>query len=230
MHRPARRTTAVLAATIILATAPAAHAGMPSPLTLTDLARLRVEAISFFAVVFFASALVIKWLWNALRRDFPRLPHLTYARSLAVVALWGLLFVLVLTMISGARELMTPGAWERNGATYRLASTRPGDFASQRWGRMAELKAALWSYAAAHAGQLPASPDVPEIPPHLWQTPDLSAVRYVYVPGHKINDGSNVIAFEPPAFPEPRLALRASGNIEALSNNELRTAAGGKSP
>ena len=26
----------------------------------------------------------------------------------------------VLAMISGARELMTPGAWEKHGATYRL--------------------------------------------------------------------------------------------------------------
>ncbi len=35
--------------------------------------------------------------------------------------IWGLLFVLVLTMISGARELMTPGAWEKEGFTYVLA-------------------------------------------------------------------------------------------------------------
>ena len=41
-------------------------------------------------------------------------------KALGVVFLWGLLFVLVLTMISGARELMTPGAWEKKGLTYRL--------------------------------------------------------------------------------------------------------------
>ena len=33
---------------------------------------------------------------------------------------------IVLTMISGARELMTPGAWERNGVTYRLSESRGG--------------------------------------------------------------------------------------------------------
>ena len=33
---------------------------------------------------------------------------------------WGSLFVLVLTMISGARELMTPGAWKKDGITYVL--------------------------------------------------------------------------------------------------------------
>ena len=39
---------------------------------------------------------------------------------MAAVVLWGLLFMLVLTMISGARELLTPGAWEKKGATYQL--------------------------------------------------------------------------------------------------------------
>jgi hypothetical protein len=41
------------------------------------------------------------------------------------VTLWGLLFLLILTMISGARELMTPGAWEKHGSTYRLKDERP---------------------------------------------------------------------------------------------------------
>lgn len=40
---------------------------------------------------------------------------------MGLVVLWGLLFIVVLAMISGARELMTPGAWEKQGATYRLA-------------------------------------------------------------------------------------------------------------
>jgi len=30
----------------------------------------------------------------------------------------------VLTMISGARELMTPGAWEKDGAIYRLKGAK----------------------------------------------------------------------------------------------------------
>jgi hypothetical protein len=54
-------------------------------------------------------------LWNSLQRDFPRLPRLSFSRALAGVVLWGLLFIIVLTMISGARELMTPGAWQRQG-------------------------------------------------------------------------------------------------------------------
>jgi len=49
------------------------------------------------------------------------LPRLSFGRALAGVILWGLLFFIVLTMISGARELMTPGAWKKDGATYKLA-------------------------------------------------------------------------------------------------------------
>ena len=52
--------------------------------------------------------------------DFTRLPRLSYSKALAMVVLWGLLFVVVLTMISGARELMTPGAWKKNGITYSV--------------------------------------------------------------------------------------------------------------
>jgi len=97
-----------------------AVAGMPAPITLTDIARLRIEAISFFLVVLLASSGLVQLLWNGLRKSFARLPRLTYFRAVALVVLWGLLFMVVLAMISGARELMTPGAWERSGATYRL--------------------------------------------------------------------------------------------------------------
>jgi heme/copper-type cytochrome/quinol oxidase subunit 1 len=97
-----------------------ALAGMPSPATLTDIARMRVEAISFFLLILFLSAALIQWLWNGLRTSFTRLPRLSYAKAVSLAVLWGLLFMVVLAMISGARELMTPGAWEKHGATYRL--------------------------------------------------------------------------------------------------------------
>ena len=120
-----RRTPAPLFAFAVsgLAAIPApALAGMPAPYVLTDLARMRLEAISFFLVVFLASAKLIQWIWNGVLRDLlARIPRLTYAKALGLVTLWVLLFVVVLAMISGARELMTPGAWERQGATYRLS-------------------------------------------------------------------------------------------------------------
>ncbi len=109
----------ILLPAILLSTTPA-MAGMPYPPTLTDMSRLRVEAISFFLFILLASAGLIRLLWNGLRSSFPRLPRLSYVGSIGLVMLWGLLFIVVLTMISGARELMTPGAWEKQGATYRL--------------------------------------------------------------------------------------------------------------
>jgi hypothetical protein len=114
----------VLLATVTSLTQPA-FAGMPSPITLRDMARMRIEAISFFLLVLLVSAKLIQWVWNGMRSTPSRVPRLSYPRSLGLVALWGLLFIVVLAMISGARELMTPGAWEKQGATYRLKP--PGD-------------------------------------------------------------------------------------------------------
>ena len=102
-----------------LASASTAHAGMPS-YTLSDLAKARLDSISFFIVLLLLLALLVKFLWNYLARDFQKLPKMTYPRALAAVTLWGLLFLVVVTMISGARELMTPGAWEKQGSTYKL--------------------------------------------------------------------------------------------------------------
>ena len=114
-------TRGLLVAYIALTCVPStAQAGMPS-VTLTDIARMRVQTISFFAMGLLLCSWFVQLLWNYLRRDFSVLPRLNYGRALGVVILWGLLFVLVLTMISGARELMTPGAWEKQGATYRLS-------------------------------------------------------------------------------------------------------------
>ena len=111
-------------AAVALLTRPAL-AGMPAPITLRDVPRMRIEAISFFLMLLLASAKLIQWLWNGLRVSPSRVPRLTYGKSVGLVTLWGLLFVVVLAMISGARELMTPGAWKQEGATYRLVP--PGD-------------------------------------------------------------------------------------------------------
>jgi hypothetical protein len=93
------------------------HAGRRTPAVrtitqtgLNEVARQRLEVVSFFLLGLLACAAVIRSLWNGLRKDFPILPRLSYARALGMIVLWGLLFVLVLTMITGASELMTPGA------------------------------------------------------------------------------------------------------------------------
>ena len=107
---------------LLLLTPAVALAGMPS-FMLTEVASLRFQAISFFLVLFLLVSLAVRALWNRLGRDVPRLPQLGFGSALALVFLWGLGFQLVLSMIAGGRELMTPGAWEKKGAIYELKQT-----------------------------------------------------------------------------------------------------------
>ncbi len=94
-------------------------AGMPQ-VVLDDVGGMRLEVISFFAVGLLLLTWLVKLAWNFLRRDFSRLPRLTYWRALSLVFLMGCLFLFILTMISGARELLTPGAWKKDGYTYKV--------------------------------------------------------------------------------------------------------------
>ncbi|MBK6999006.1 MAG: hypothetical protein IPH35_03195 [Rhodoferax sp.] len=107
---------------LLFGLADVAMAGMPV-ISLSDMAKLRLSGISFFVVLILLVALLVRFLWNFLRRDFPKLPSLDFKRSLALVLLLGLCFNLILLMISGTRELMTPGAWEKRGATFKLKSS-----------------------------------------------------------------------------------------------------------
>ncbi|MCO8121529.1 hypothetical protein NHH03_07265 [Stieleria sp. TO1_6] len=105
-----------------------APAGMPAALPedidtilrLSGPAEARLQSISFFLVGICIASVVVKFLWNVIAKDSSWLPHLSWSKALAVVLLWGALFVLVLTMVSGARELLTPGAWKKDGITYTL--------------------------------------------------------------------------------------------------------------
>ncbi len=94
------------------------------------------------------SAAGVRWLWNRLTLDFPQLPKITYKTACSATFLWGLLFLLVLTMISGARELFTPGAWRKSGVTYTLndpqAPSSAGPMQHERQWHLEVLRS-LWS-------------------------------------------------------------------------------------
>jgi hypothetical protein len=210
-----------------------ALAGMPV-VTLTEIARMRFEAISFFGVVFLLSAWAVQRLWNGLRRDFARLPRLTYRKALTLTALWGLLFLLVLSMISGARELMTPGAWERKpgGLTYTLAGEprtsdppRPAMPAeSSRRAGLERLGVLLWTYANAHGGAFPIEAEAPEIPADAWRVPGPSGERYRYIGGQTLDTRKTAIrplAFEPALFGPEQLVLLNTGEIVPLTRDQL---------
>ncbi|MCL2623472.1 MAG: hypothetical protein FWD31_07380 [Planctomycetaceae bacterium] len=100
-------------------TAPA-QAGMSS-IVLTEYGVERITGLStalFFGLA--VSTLLVRYFWGLLVRDTDW-PKPTLAKSFAATFLGGLLFFLVLVMIAGSRELLTPGAWEPDGILYQLA-------------------------------------------------------------------------------------------------------------
>jgi hypothetical protein len=194
-----------------------AHAGMPS-YQFSDVARMRIEDLSFFVLVFLLCALGVKWLWNLLAKDFPRLPRLRFGRSLALTTLLGLFTLLVLSMISGARELLTPGAWRRQGSTYRL--TDPTNDPIRRKG-LEVLRAALWDYAGKHDGKFPREDFAPEIPDDSWKAPDEARSRYLYVGGFSKDTPAALLAAEPDVFEGSRFALLTTGEITRLTTFEI---------
>ena len=219
-------TTLVALVVALFVSPPAtARAGMPS-IGLTEVASMRLEAISFFFVGFLLSSLAIKGLWNWLATDFAWLPRLTYAKACGLVGLWGLLFVIVLTMISGARELMTPGAWRKNGATYRLASTTDSVDSgvagfSERVDRLKELSRRLRKFAAEHEGNFPATEDESMLLPEYWLVPQQGGLRYVYVAGRKTTDRDAPLVYEPSADGGKVLVATTDGDVLEMPFDEV---------
>jgi hypothetical protein len=203
-----------------------AMAGMPS-ITLTDWAQMRIETISFFVVVLLVLTLVVKWLWNSLAKDFPKLPRLGYRKTLAAVLLFGMMLAVVLTMIAGARELLTPGAWQKQGVLYRVgsqASPPPADakHLAERTKHLENLRSALWDYAARHDGRFPVSDNSAEVPAALWEAPSGAGIHYLYVSGLSADDSPRVLVYEPELYDQDRLLLRTNGEIVVVPTAELR--------
>lgn len=210
-----------------------AVAGMPAPLPihpeqisqLADAPLARLQTISFFLLVFLLSAGAFWAIWNYLRRDFTRLPRLSFGRAVAGVFLWGMLFVIVLTMISGARELMTPGAWQRQGATYKLADNLPAPPQEselvQRRQQLEKLRTALWQFAATHGGRFPNADELTAIPAELWDVLPTGGLRYLYVPNQSAGYLPTVLAYEPELDPNRRLVLKVNGDIVEMRSTEL---------
>jgi len=213
-------------------------AGMPTPLPLEpdevmrkvfrldESALARLQAISFFLFGIVAAALIVRWLWNVLQRDFPALPRLTFGKALAGVLLWGLLFVVVLTMISGARELMTPGAWQKQGFTYKLAdqgkSTAEPNPETVRRQHLEKLRTALWHFAATHNGRFPSTDEITTIAEELWEVPGSGGLRYHYVPGRSAGHAPTLLLCEPDFDPDRRFVLRINGDILSLPSAEVQ--------
>ncbi|TQF12464.1 hypothetical protein FJV41_28950 [Myxococcus llanfairpwllgwyngyllgogerychwyrndrobwllllantysiliogogogochensis] len=209
---------------VVLLTPAVALAGMPSFL-FTEIAEQRLEAISFFIAVFLLVSLGVWRLWNWLRRDVPRLPRLSYRASLALVFLVGLGLQLVLSMIAGGRELMTPGAWEKKGATYQVIPTPPPSDADllvqARRQRLDELRVALWAYAAEHGRDFPKSDLGTELPAARWKVLGDSGLHFIYIGGQKADAPATPLAYEPGIFGRERWVLFTDGDLRRLPVEDI---------
>ena len=215
-----KRFPAGLVLSLWLAALGSAQAGM-TVITLTDMARARLDALSFFLVAYFVIAWAVKLLWNHLGKSFTLLPRLDYRRALGLVFLTGLLFYVVLTMISGARELLTPGAWEKQGIGYR---TREGGMAvltkEERRSALRELQDALWAYAKTHDGKAPPGALTGDIEAELWRFP--GGGLYCLMPEVRPGGGREVLVYEPSAAGGRRFVLLADGTIEDRAEGTLK--------
>ncbi len=190
----------------------------------------QLQAISFFLAVLLATAGIVQLLWRSLRTGIGSLPALSYGRALSLVVLWGLLFVVVLTMISGARELMTPGAWRKQGWTYTLAEAPPArDSGGARQRALEQLRFALWQYAALHQGQFPPEGER-SIDASLWDIPGWPGQRFQYVSGRTCNELGQLLVFEPELDGDQRQVLLTNGVLGTMRSAELERGAGGSQP
>jgi hypothetical protein len=225
MHDCWRMSVAAIYLTLL--SPPIASAGMPSA-SLTEVAQVRLSVISFFLLGLLLSAVAIQLLWNWLAKDFTWLPRLAYGRALALVSLWGLLFVVVLTMISGARELMTPGAWRKTGLTFEVADQKDPpspdpklaldqQLLKQRRQKLERLSAALHRYAGTHDGASPSS--INDLATNdlatneVWEVPGRSGTAYILQPNQSVSTDPKPLAYEPDVFDDDPLVLLTSGEI-----------------
>ncbi len=184
----------------------------------------RLQALSFFVFATLMVACLVRGLWNTFRRDWPALPVLSYRGALVATLLWGLVSIIVLTMISGARELMTPGAWRKQGWTYRLdqPSASEPQARQQRRERLEALRLALLQHAATHEGAFPAN--AKEIG-ESWAVPAHPGFDFLYRPGQMAsNTTAAILVFEPEVGDPERFVLLVNGMIGMMRTPEVDAA------
>jgi hypothetical protein len=216
-YRATRLRTAVLCTLLTAGLAPSAQAGM-TVYSLRDIYRLRLQEISFFLVMLLGCAFLLKLLWNHAFKAMPSVPRLGFMQASCLALLLGLTMLLLLTIISGIREVLTPGAWRHQGTSYRL-NDQAQEPARRRG--LEQLRSALFDYARAHGGKFPANDFVPEITDKLWEAPDQLGSHYVYSGGLTTNHPGALLAIEPVNFGDRRFGLTVSGEIHLFSQTEI---------
>lgn len=216
-----------LVAALICATRPV-FAGMPAPVLGPEPVGHLVGLSTAAFLIAVVGAFLVKIGWNATVRS-TSLPAMNYRRALGATLLGGVLFFLVLVMIAGSRELLTPGAWRPKGMLYELADAtqetpeatsldaetllpNDGSVASRRAARYAalvRLRDALQKRSDEHDGALPPDIESANLPIEYWTIPAAGGLRYLYDPQ------SDPLVREPD-FDPPALMLNRDGRIEEM--------------
>jgi hypothetical protein len=131
-------------------------------------------------------------------------------------------------MISGARELMTPGAWQPNGATYKLRDkvsattdhSSEQEIAARRL-RLKRLAASLMTFADEHGGRFPTQAEFEELPNDIRRFAGASGLHFAYVPHLDRQGEPRMLAFEPVSYGSLPLALFTDGAIRQADGSEL---------
>ncbi|MDA0811176.1 MAG: hypothetical protein O3C21_02125 [Verrucomicrobia bacterium] len=208
-------------AAFVLATSGLAFAGMTS-YSLNDVYRLRFQELSFFLLLLGACASGFRWLWNGAVKELALVPHLKWRQAFCLSLLLGVVMLLVLTMISGIREVLTPGAWKRQGSSYRLnaAAQQP-----VRRHHLVQLRSALFAFAESSDGRFPVHDFTGEVPEKLWEAPDGAGSHYIYIPGLSRTapggEFARLLALEPANFGDERFVLFTSGEIRKTGAAEV---------
>ncbi|MCP5537642.1 MAG: hypothetical protein H7A51_15595 [Akkermansiaceae bacterium] len=192
-------------------------------ITLTDVAEARLQSVSFFCVVYLLLAWGVKLLWNYLAKSFGWMPRINYRRALALMLVSGLFLYVILTMISGARELLTPGAWKKQGIGYELSSGEKPPSKEVRKEAIQKLKTKLWVYAREHDGKLPHGIFDKSFDSYHWALPEVTGY-YAYIPTQKLGGGRDILVYEPGVMGRKRFVILTDGSVEAWSEDTLRTA------
>jgi len=174
-------------------------AGMPN-ITLTADRQQMLTALSFFLMLLVVTAFLVRWAGNVWLQMTEQPFRLHFKQAFAASLLWGLACVVVLVMISGARELMTPGAWKSQGLTSVLtiaaAPASPVETSEsleavrseQVRQRLQDLRGVLLSYALQHEGRFPDSLEQTDLPAEVWRFPEGIVGAWILIPGRRFAD------------------------------------------
>ena len=126
---------------------------------------------------------------------------------------------------------MTPGAWEKNGLTYRLVPPSPPPIEAEITARVEGLRR-LWerlvTFANGHNGEFPTTRQVVDISDQYRRIPSPSGGRYVFVGGRMpVSDGERFewplpLVYEPESVGTDRLVLMTDGTIQWMPESEIK--------